>query len=203
VKKMSEITLEKIDIIRERTGVTYLEAKEALESSEGNVVDALIYIEEKQKSEKNQAYATKEEFLNWLKEVVRKGNVTRIRIKKDEKVLADLPINGGIAVGVLAYLIWAPLLAIGVLTAVATKVTIEITKDDGSVEVINKLIKTTVDDVKDKVNDITTDVKGKVNDFTTDVKGKVSHMNSKKSDEENVYKYTVKFEDMDEEKDKI
>ena len=197
---MSEITLEKIDIIKERTGATYLEAKEALVSCEGNVVDALIYIEEKQKSEKNQVYATKEEFINWIKAVIKKGNVTRIKIKKAEKVLVDLPINGGIAATVLAYLIWAPLLAIGVLTAVVTKVTIEISKDDGSVEVINKLIKTTVDDVKDKVSGITTDVKGKVNDFTADVKDKVSHINSKKNDEDNVYKYTVKFEDIDGEK---
>jgi NACalpha-BTF3-like transcription factor len=37
---MSEITLEKIDIIRERTGANYAEAKEALEVSDGNVVDA-------------------------------------------------------------------------------------------------------------------------------------------------------------------
>jgi NACalpha-BTF3-like transcription factor len=39
---MSEITLEKIDIVRERTGANYSEAKEALEACEGNVVDALI-----------------------------------------------------------------------------------------------------------------------------------------------------------------
>ena len=199
---MSEITLEKIDIIRERTEATYAEAKEALEFCEGNVVDALIKIEEKQKSERNQTYATKEEFLNWIKEVIKKGNVTRIKIKKEEKVIIDLPITGGIAATVVAYLIWAPLLAIGVLTAVVSKVTIEITKDDGSVEVINKLIKTTVDDVKDKVNDITTEVKGKVNEFTSDVKDKVSHMNNKKTDEENVYKYTVKFEDVDEDTNK-
>ena len=43
---MNEITLEKIDIIRERTGANYSIAKEALELSEGNVVDALIYIEQ-------------------------------------------------------------------------------------------------------------------------------------------------------------
>ena len=84
---MSEITLEKIDIIRERTDATYADAKEALEFCEGNVVDALINIEEKQKNEKNQVYATKEEFLNWIKEIIKKGNVTRIKIKKDEKVM--------------------------------------------------------------------------------------------------------------------
>ena len=43
---MSEITLEKLDQIIERTNVTYGEAKKALEQSEGNVIDAIIYIEE-------------------------------------------------------------------------------------------------------------------------------------------------------------
>lgn len=49
---MSDITLEKIDIIRERTNVSYAEAKKALEIADGNVVDALIYIEEDQKRKK-------------------------------------------------------------------------------------------------------------------------------------------------------
>ena len=73
---MSEITLEKIDIVRERTGVSYSEAKEALEACEANVVDTLIYIEQAQKSEKSQVYATKEEFICWVKELIRKGNVS-------------------------------------------------------------------------------------------------------------------------------
>ena len=41
-----EITLEKIELVKDRTGVTYAEAKEALESADGSVVDAIIAIEE-------------------------------------------------------------------------------------------------------------------------------------------------------------
>ena len=37
-----EITLEKIELVKDRTGVSYKEAKEALEKSEGSVVDARI-----------------------------------------------------------------------------------------------------------------------------------------------------------------
>lgn len=47
---MSEITLEKVDLVKDRTGVSYTEAKEALEASEGNVVDALVFIENKKKT---------------------------------------------------------------------------------------------------------------------------------------------------------
>ena len=41
-----EITLEKIELVKDRTGATYNEAKEALEQSNGSVVDAIIAIEE-------------------------------------------------------------------------------------------------------------------------------------------------------------
>lgn len=183
---MSEITLEKIDIIRERTGVNYAEAKEALEASGGNVVDALIYLENGKKSTLDDVVTSKEEFIAWIKDLVKKGNVNRIKIKKDDKVVVDIPVNAGVAATITA-LVWPPLIAIGLLTAVATKVTIEITKDDGSVEVVNKIFKTTMNDVKEKVYDA-----------ASDIRDKFTHKD-KKDDEANVYQYTVKFEDMEDE----
>ena len=39
--------LEKIDLLRERTGVGYKEAKDALDRAEGSVVEALILLAEK------------------------------------------------------------------------------------------------------------------------------------------------------------
>ncbi|MCH3964678.1 MAG: DUF4342 domain-containing protein [Clostridium sp.] len=182
---MSEITLEKIDIIRERTGVSYADAKEALEACDGNVVDALIYIENNKKTAKDSIYTTRDEFMEWLKDTVKKGNVNRIKIKRDDKVVVDIPVNAGI-VATLTALVWPPLIAIGILTAVFTKVTIEITKDDGTVEVVNKIIKngvkTTVNDVKDKVFDTAASVKDKF---------------AKKHSDETTYRYTVKFDDID------
>ena len=50
---MNEITLEKVDLVNERAFVTYLEAKEALEHSNGDVLEALIYIEKNQTSKFN------------------------------------------------------------------------------------------------------------------------------------------------------
>lgn len=184
---MSEITLEKIDIIRERSSVSYTEAKEALEACEGNVVDALIYIEQDKKSNKENLYTTKDEFVDWLKDIVNKGNITRIKIKKDEKVIIDIPVNAGIAATAFAGILWAPILGIGFLTAVFTKVTIEITKDDGSVEVVNKIIKTSFDDVKEKVQNA-----------AENIKEKFSSKEDKKCDD-TAYKYTVKFDETDDE----
>jgi hypothetical protein len=214
---MSDVTLEKVDIVRERTEVSYAEAKEALEMCGGNVVDALVYLENNTKKSTNDNFATRDEFVNWLKELINKGNVTRIKIKKDEKVLVDIPVNAGIAIAGVAAIISSALLAVGIITAVVSKVTIEITKEDGSVEVVNKLIENTMYTVKDKFTDITDDVKGKfgnmsevkdkVSNITEEVKDKVSNItmdvkekfaNKNKTDdpEGNVYKYTVKFDDV-------
>ena len=44
--------LEKIDLIRERMGVSYKEAKDALDQSQGNVLDAIILLEEKKEDRK-------------------------------------------------------------------------------------------------------------------------------------------------------
>lgn len=192
---MSDITLEKIDIIRERTGVSYTDAKEALETCSGNVVDALIYIEQNKKTTMNNIYTTKDEFLDWLKDLAKKGNINRIRIKKGEKVIVDVPVNAGIA-ATLTVLIWPPLIAIGILTAVVTKVTIEITKDDGTVEVVNKIIKTNVKDTVQDMKETVKDVKDKVFDAASSVKDKFTNK-EEKSEEQNTYQYTVKFEDID------
>lgn len=194
---MGEITLEKIDVIRERTGVSYTEAKEALEACDGNVVDALIYIEKNQKSTMDNIYTSKDDFLNWLKDLVKKGNINRIRIKKDDKVVVDIPVNAGIA-ATLALLVWPPLIAIGLLTAVVTKVTVEITKDDGTVEIVNKIIKGGVKDTVGDVKETVQDVKDKVFDAASNVKDKFMRKENKK-EEQNTYQYTVKFEDIDKE----
>lgn len=190
---MSEITLEKIDIIKERTGVSYTEAKEALEECDSDVVNALIYIEAKQKKyakfNMEEMYSTKDELVATIKDIVRKGNVTRIKIKKDETVVVDIPVNAGIAAGLIGLYIMPALIGLGILTAVITKVTIEITKADGSVEVVNTIIKNTVDDVKSKMTDMSEEVKEKFND-TKDTFTK----SSKDVRDENVYQYTVKFD---------
>ena len=204
---MSEITLEKVDLIRERTGVSYTVAKEALEVCGGDVVEALVFIENNNKN-KGSFYQTRDEFIGWIKEMVNKGNVTRVRVKKDEKVLVDLPVSAGIAVTGLTAILSAPLLAIGLVSAVVTKVTVEITKEDGSVEVVNKYIKDTMGDVKGKLGSLTEklegvaeEVKGVISEVAEDIKDKMKNRtnNGENSNnpEENVYKYTVNFEEVE------
>ncbi|PAB58526.1 UBA domain-containing protein [Anaeromicrobium sediminis] len=48
------ITLEKVDMVRERTGARYKDVKEALEIHNGDVLDAIIYLEEKMRGNKQE-----------------------------------------------------------------------------------------------------------------------------------------------------
>ena len=98
-----EITLEKIELVKDRTGVSYKEAKEALEAADGSVVDAIISIEEsidiKSKSKlKEQSEVIAEK----LKIAIRKGNVSKIIVRKGDDVILNLPVNVGIIGSVLA-----------------------------------------------------------------------------------------------------
>ena len=48
-----KISVDKIDKLRERKDVSYEKAKEALEHSEGDLLDAIIYLEEKENKKQN------------------------------------------------------------------------------------------------------------------------------------------------------
>lgn len=207
-----EITLEKVDKVIERTGVSYKEAKEALEMTDGNVLDAIIYLEEnlqnsesEYENEKAEKGQTIEEFKNWLKELINKGNVSRIKIKKDDEVLVDIPVNAGIAAAVIG-LVVPPLLAFGVIAAVATKVTIEITRTDGSVEVVNQYISKATEDISKAASG----VKDKASDMAEEIKNKFSGVDLNKKDKKDkvefdnsaVFTYRVDFDNEDDNEDK-
>ena len=121
-----EITLESIDAVRERTGASYSEAKEALEKSEGSVVDAIVLLE-------NKSGAKTDEIIEKIKALVKEGNVNKIRVKRGDQVLLTVPVNLGI-VGWLVGLAAAPWW--GILAAAAAaygfECKFEIVKDDGS-----------------------------------------------------------------------
>lgn len=183
---MSGITLENVDLVRERANVSYAEAKEALERCNGDVLEAIIYLESKDSNTTEEKSETIDDFKKWLKDLIEKGNISRIRIKKDEKILIDVPVNAGIATAVIAVII-PQLLAFGIIAAVATKITIEITKKDGSVEIVNKYVSQATSTIKEKANSLCDKVKGKVNNR--------SHKEKVYTGEETVYSYTVNFDD--------
>ena len=200
---MKEITLEKVDEIRKRTGVSYKIAKEALELNDGDVLEALIYIENnvvvpfaeetnfKEDSNKSENI---EEFKTWLKNIIEKGNVTRIKVKKDDTTLVDVPVNAGIAAAVIGVIV-PPILAFGLIATVATKLTIEITKADGSVEVVNKYVEKAAGEVKDKAFEFAEIVKDKLKNTKNNLKDEQINKNKSYKTDDTVYTYTVNFDD--------
>ena len=68
-----------------------------------------------------------------IKELVKKGNVSRVIVRKGDKVLVDVPVNAGIAVGVATLALSKVLLIAGVLATVGFGCTVEVIKDDGQI----------------------------------------------------------------------
>ena len=153
-----EITLEKIELVKDRTGVTYKEAKEALEGADGNVVDAIIAIEETidQKSPKKLG-ASGEALVAKMKEIVKKGNVSKILVTRDGDTIVNIPLSVGVLGTVIAP--WGMIASI--VAAFGFKCKIELIKDDGSVIDITEKAGDIYEDAKEKGTDIYEDIKEK------------------------------------------
>ncbi|NLD18995.1 MAG: DUF4342 domain-containing protein [Clostridiales bacterium] len=126
-----EITLEKIELVKDRTGVTYAEAKEALEEADGSVVDAIIAIEETVNAgQKGRDFGKKGEALfTSLKNLIKKGNVSKIQVKRDGEMILNVPVNVGIA-GVIITPIAS---VVAVVAAFGFKCVIEVIREDGTI----------------------------------------------------------------------
>lgn len=119
-----EEQLKKIDMIRERLDVTYAQAKQALDTAEDDVVKAIIEIEKEITNSKwtEEMQIKGSEMLDKIKDLIHKGNVTKIRVKKNNRVLLNIPVTVG-AVGVIL----APYMAaLGVLAGMLADFTLEI-----------------------------------------------------------------------------
>lgn len=180
-----EITLEKIELVKDRTGVSYKEAKDALEAADASVVDAIIAIEdtidEKPATKVNEAA---NETVDKIKEVVKKGNVSRITIKKDDEVLLNLPLNAGIIGALVAP--WG--MVAGVIAAFGFKCQIELTKNDG-----------TIIDISQRAEDLGKEVKEKGSVVVDDVmaKGAEAYYNIKEVAADKITELKAKYDEME------
>lgn len=116
------ITLEKIDVLRGRAGISYHRAFELLEATDGDVVRALIRLEEEPRGWTERVTVSGGEVVSRVREILREGNVNRITIKRREKVLLDMPVT----VGAVGAVLMPYLAALGVIAALATRCTIEV-----------------------------------------------------------------------------
>lgn len=131
-----DINLEKIELVKDRTGATYAEAKEALEKAEGSVVDAIIDLEEKMNKDHDavDGGSLKDSpIFAKMKEIVEKGNVTKILVRKGGKTIVNFPLTAGVIGAALVP--WGAIL--GIIAAVGTQCDIEFVDEKGEVIDIN------------------------------------------------------------------
>lgn len=89
--------LEKIDIIRNRAGVSYSQAKQALDSAGGDLVQALIFLEEGERHACcGLVHGFGGEMAGRVKNLWKQGQKTRVRLKKDGRTVFEVPANVGV-----------------------------------------------------------------------------------------------------------
>ena len=143
-----DINLEKIELVKDRTGCTYAEAKEALEKADGSVVDAIIDIEERLNKDfdavdggslKDSPVFAK------MKEIVDKGNVTKILISKNGKTIVNFPLTAGVIGAVL--IPWGAIL--GIVAALGAQCDINFVDEKGEIIDLNGTVVGLYDKAKD------------------------------------------------------
>ncbi len=68
-----ELNLDKVDILRERAGLSYRDAVEYLERAKGDVVKALVFVEEDKYEQKEVMAEKSQEALEKVKGIVEKA----------------------------------------------------------------------------------------------------------------------------------
>jgi len=128
------ITIEMVDEVINRTGCTYQEAKDALTETKGDVLEAVILIEDKKKKAKSAADIRIEDLKVKVKKAIREGNVNKIVVKRNDEEVLTIPVNVGIVGGIVG-ITAAPLAMIAAaVVAYGLDCRFEIHRNDGSSE---------------------------------------------------------------------
>ena len=145
MKNMAQITIEMVDQVLDRLPyATYKEAREALIKTDGNVLDAIIYIESGQKDTgfENKKESIRrfgenisqesEKIRGQLGDLFKKTTVVRIIVEKEGKVVLNIPLT----LGVLGVAAMPVLSLLGLSAAVLSKYSVLIT-DEASGESVD------------------------------------------------------------------
>lgn len=123
------ITIEQVEKVVKHTGVSYQEAKEALEAVDGNVLEAIIVIENRNGAKKTETQSnfgqaeqktqqgsanseTFDKLVAWVNRMFHKGNMNKLEVVKDQKIVLSIPVTVFILLLVFVFYIILPLLII-------------------------------------------------------------------------------------------
>jgi hypothetical protein len=123
---------EMVEKLRQKANVSYEEAKNALENSEWDLLNALVYLENQGKvnAEKSDSYTTKREpqpekakeqdlrgaftrFFSYVAELINKGNKIFLDVTRRGKVILSIPVT--VLVLLLLFMFWwvVPVMVVG------------------------------------------------------------------------------------------
>ena len=84
-----------VDQVIDRTGANYQDAKEALIKCDGDVLEAIVLLDSREKADEEHVIIKK------IKELIEKGKISRILIEKDEVNILNIPVLAGIIGGIV------------------------------------------------------------------------------------------------------
>lgn len=128
------ISLEQIEALTQRANVSYEEAKAALELNNGDIVEALIYLERQNKVRADRKFGAESNFFSSVKQLIKKCNQIKFLIKKENTVIINLPLT----IVILTTIFLTPVVAVGLVAALVTNHKIRFQKPDGEDMEINK-----------------------------------------------------------------
>lgn len=144
------IKLEQIDELRKRINVSYEDAKEALENCDGDMLEAIIYLEKNNKVKDEKNDSEKECFFDKIKALIKKGNNIRFVVKKKEKIVLNLSLNVSILIVVFGFHI----AFIGLILALLCGFRMKFETNKGEDIKVNQ----TLDKVQDGIQEIKNDL---------------------------------------------
>lgn len=135
--------LEKVEKIREKTGVSYEDAKNALEATNYDILDAIVYLEQQGKipAPERATYSTEQgqqsaefaqtqqayekdcqkkstgdvfcDFAKWCSKMLKKSCETSFEVSREEKQILSVPVLVLVLCGCFAFWVTLPLLIVG------------------------------------------------------------------------------------------
>lgn len=173
----NKITIETIDEVSKRVpNATYAEIKEALEICDGEIIDAIIYLEGKKgnTSSKKSKISMDEIFgkdgdqiKSQLKEILRKSSVVRVIIDKNGKIIMNIPLT----VGVVSLALGPLVTLVGLSAAVIGKFNIKVqNEDDGTTLDLGELTEEKLNILKEMITNAAKEVKDAVSEKNKDNK---------------------------------
>lgn len=129
------INLEQIDELRKRANVSYEDAKYALEQSEGNLIEALVYLEKQNKIRPEENPYCENRFFKKLKQLIKKGNEAKLIVKKEDTVVLNICVTLGVILTIVA----TPFVITALILALITNHKIRIQKKNDEDLEVNKI----------------------------------------------------------------